>query len=543
MDPRARILAPYTGRIDDHRHRVRRALLLIGLTLLAMVMGFCFAILPSDMAVIPMAPVFLLAAIAIWIAPENDRHLDVPIRKIFFTYLLLSFLIPDYIAMTLPAVGWLSVNRLMMAILLFVSLYGFATSKRMRAETVEVLRVNKVMMWCFLIFFVLQLALGIVIMAGTKWIFGNIFWYYNFILAVWLFRQPGAPRLLVQVILIGAAVQGLYGLYEYHNMAPWWAGRIPYWLQVDPVLLEKILTPKARYGEGVRVGSIYLTALTYAEFIALAMPFAVYGVTFGKRQWARFAGLALIVLMLANGVYTDARSAMVGVIISLLGFTGLWALRRYQRTRADRDLLAPTILFGYPGAALFLLSMIMVHPRLRNMVLGGGEHQASNDAREVQWSMAIDRTLHNPFGYGPGRSGDVLGFKSPSGVTTIDSYPINLLLEYGVLGLVLFAVFFITAFWLAFRTFMLSDDSEETVAGPVAIALLSFIVIKLVLSQQENHYLTFILAGAAMALAWRQKQRLTAEHMAREKAIVAAPIEPAARPLPPRRPLRPIGAH
>ena len=40
--------------------------------------------------------------------------------------------------------------------------------------------------------------------------------------------------------------------------------------------------------------------------------------------------------------------------------------------------------------------------------------------------MAFPKILHHPWGYGAGRSGPTLGFFSPSGQMTVDSYYIRL---------------------------------------------------------------------------------------------------------------------
>ncbi len=271
----------------------------------------------------------------------------------------------------------------------------------------------------------------------------------------------------------------------------------------------------------LRIGSIYATSLTYAEFIAIALPFVIFGLFYGRHLVARIAAFPLIILMLANAIFTNSRSAMVGVLISLFGLVALVTVQRFWKFRHQRDLLGAVLFWSYPAFAALGAVAVLVVPRLRVMVLGGGQHQASNSARSEQWRIAIGRLKENPIGHGHDSAGEVIGYINPAGVPTVDSYYIALLMDYGVLGFIAYGAFFIFAAFLAFRTFVRAETEEERLAGPLAISLTSFIVIKSVLMQQENHYLAFALAGMSAAIAWRQEVRLRAA--ARGEAQPAAP--------------------
>lgn len=532
MDPRARILPPYTRRLDTLSHRMKRVLLIAGLVVLAMFMGLATAILPPQLMFIPAAPVLLLMALALWMAPERELNLDTPIRKCFFVLLCVALVWPDYVAFVLPGLGNASPMRLVMGATFFISIYAFSTSPRVRGEAIETAGNFRPMWICFLIFVVVQALVTIGNGAvDSRWIFTSIFWYYMFILSAWVFRAEGTVRRFFQIVLVCAAIQGFYSLWQYHYMLPIWANHIPSFMRADPALIEHIFAP--HFGRGldtIRVSSIYATALSYAEFLAMALPFALYGVVHGTRMWARIAGVALIALMVSNAVMTDARSAMVGIVIALLGFTGLWSARRFWQYRRQRDLVGPSFLWSYPAMAGAALAAIIVHPRLRTMVLGGSQHQFSDAARETQWSLAIDRAMQNPFGYGPNSAGWALQYTNAAGHGTVDSFGINLLMDYGVLGFITLPLFFALAAGIAMWTYLHADNSEESLAGPVGISLLSFIVIKSQLSQQENISFGFMIAGIAAALAWRQAQRLQREARAKDEVPDPLVVKPVMKP-------------
>lgn len=511
ITPRARILPPYTRRIDDVPHRLRRIGMIAGLTMLGMMMGLMIAILPASMIGIPAAPVLLLMGLALWMAPEQEAWLDGAIYKLFFLFMTISFVWPDYVAFAMPGLGGVSFQRIAMGLVFFTSLYALSTSRRMRGEVGEVLTTFRPLLFCFLAFVCIQalMAFGTG-KVTTRWFYTNIFWYYLFIISAWLFRTEGTPRRFFQIMLIGVAIQGLYGFWENAHAAPLWANHIPPLMSVDPSVQHVLESRTARGGDAPRVKAVYLTPLTYAEFMAFVLPFCLYAMAFGKKLLWRIAALGLFILIFANIYMTDSRSGMVGLVIALLGVTGLWSVRRFWRYRAQRDLVGPAFVWSYPAIALVALAAILVVPPLRVAVLGGSEHVHSNNARDTQWDNALRVLAKNPIGHGPDSAGWTAGTRGTGGQLTIDSYAINLLMDYGVLGFFFYLLFFLIVTGLAIRTFWLSDDSEETLAGPVAVAMVSFLVIKYVLSQQENHYLIFALAGMALALYWRQQQRLKA---------------------------------
>jgi ABC-type multidrug transport system fused ATPase/permease subunit len=535
MDLRARILPPYTQRVDDLRHRLTRLLLAAGLVMLAMFMGLLIAMLPQQMVLIPAVPVLVLMGVALWMLPERDMHLDGKITGLYLVFFAVSLLWPDYVAFVFPGIGWISPMRLTMGLTFFLSLYALSSAPRMRREMLETASHFRPMWLSFIAFFIIQLLLTL----GTarfdnRWVYINIFWYYMFLLTAWLFRQEGVPRRFAQIFPVATAIQGFYGIWEHQYGRPLWADHIPPFMQVDPVLLSTVLSPVSRAGSDVlRITSIYLTSITYAEFIALALPFVIFFMLFGKRLWARLATIPLVVLMLLNAVWTDSRSAMAGIVISLFGIVGLLSVRRYWRLRHQPDLLGAAAFWSFPAIAVAGLAAILAVDSLRVRVLGGAQHQSSNGARSEQWRIALHKLTENPIGHGPFSASEVVHYTNLAGKVTIDSFPIGLLMDYGVAGFLTFSAFFLAAAWLAVRTFMRADDSEEMLAAPVAVALIAFIVIKTVLFQSENHYLAFSLVGLAAALAWRQDQRLKAEAEAAAGARPAAP-EALVRPVRPR---------
>lgn len=501
------ILEPYTRRVDDTRHRVSRVLLYAALITFAMVMGFTVALLPIDFLIVPLIPIILLFALALWMAPDIDPELDGAVRKLFLTFLAIAMVWPDYVAVTMPGIGWLSFARIAMGLSFLFGLYAIATSSRVRATIYDIISQVKPLYWSFLLLFILQWLLAFATASLTgRLLFAQIFWYYVFIVSAWVFAQDKSLRRLFQIMIIGAAIQCVYGLGEWFMQKPIWSDYIPPFMRIDPELLAGILGFTSRAGGQYRIASIYLTSLTYAEAISIMLPFVMHAVFVARQTWLRFAAAALVIFLIVNGHLTDARSATIGSAVGVLGIIGLWGLRRYYTHYKERDIIAPALLSLYGFFVVVLTIGVLFFPRLNRMVFGGVEHAGSTESRDQQWAIAWQRLEANPFGYGPFQAADVVGFRNGE-FLTLDSYYINLLVDYGFVGFILFMGFFIIGFGMAVRCYVLAETEEEKIAAPIAVALLSFVIIKSVLSQTENHYLAYTLVGAVAALHWRQVQR------------------------------------
>ena len=91
------------------------------------------------------------------------------------------------------------------------------------------------------------------------------------------------------------------------------------------------------------------------------------------------------------------------------------------------------------------------------------------------------------------------------GFATIDSYYLTAGLEYGVLGFLIYFGMIFVAIYFAGKHCLSPDPLEDEYALliPASVALVNFVVIKSVFSQQDNHPIIFMLLGMVAALIWR----------------------------------------
>ena len=218
--------------------------------------------------------------------------------------------------------------------------------------------------------------------------------------------------------------------------------------------------------------------------------------------WAA-ADVALLILI----YMTTARLGMVGWIAAH-GFYGfVWTFRRWRRRRSD--LLAVALMVAFPvlGASV-LIGMTSVDA-ITNRTIGGGSTGFSDEGRKDQFRMAPPVIMHNPLGYGAAKGGEALNFRTPSGFLTIDSYVLSVVLDYGIIGFILFYGTMLNTVW---RTSKMAVDEDETdpdihLGLAVAASIVAFLAAKLVLSQEDNHTIYFVLLGMACALQARHRRR------------------------------------
>jgi len=181
----------------------------------------------------------------------------------------------------------------------------------------------------------------------------------------------------------------------------------------------------------------------------------------------------------------------------------------------------------YPAALLTLVMAALFVGRVRTRLLGDGSQSASDAARGDQWALALPKVMKNPFGYGVGTVRENVPYFLPGGKWTIDSYPINLLIEYGIPGFLLFFSFFLIIIAVGVKVYVGAVGRDEQVAGAAAVGLVSFLMTRLILSADGSLELAFGYAGIIFGLWFVQKQRLARQEQQPASSVSALPEDAA----------------
>jgi hypothetical protein len=451
------------------------------------------------------APLAIIALLIIWALPEREQIPDELLVGFFFAFMAAMLLWPDYLAITLPSLPWITAARLIGVPMTLLLLICISQSAAFRSIIKQAMSANPTISKFLLAFTGLAvLSVGFSTspsMSANHLIVALVNWIVVFFVALFVFSRPGNIERFVWLIWGATLFWCVLGYWEWRNSQIPWADHIPWFLAVEDPMVQRVLAGSSRDATGIyRVQGKYVTPLGLAEYMALAMPFILHLVAEGRNWLVRAGALVTLPLVFMIIMATDSRLGAVGFLLSFMFYLLFWSVRRWMHNRDS--IFGPAIALSYPIIfVLFIISTFTVG-RIRNMVWGDGSQDSSSDARTVQMEMGMEHIMQRPWGHGIGRGGETLGFQNGAGILTIDTYYLSILLEVGILGFIVYYGMFLVAIVRGGIRGMAVRDATGLWVIPAVISLANFVIIKSVLSQQEAHPLVFaILAMVAVILA------------------------------------------
>lgn len=486
---------------------IKKLLLYSALIGVAAFYGLLCSILPFSALVVPLVPILILAALILWLLPSIENVDYAPVMVFLLWYAGLTAMWPTYVAVNLPGLPWITPTRFALFGMSLVFIYAYSVSNAARSTFQTVLATSPVIKWAVFIFWV-STTVAIVFSANladslTKYANNQIYWTLLFIVSCVLAYDAKYHRSInniARLLVLGAIVTSLFSLFEFRSERIIWLDYLPSFLKPDPELFERLNMSNSRPGtDTYRVTGNFGNALYYAEALAIVLPFMI-DILVRQKGTIRFllmlAGLAFVAVVI---YLTGSRSGMVGLLLSPMLYMLGSALR--WRQRQPRSLGAAALLFSYPMAVMLLGLLVVFWRRLHVLVIGGGQHQSSTDARATQWNTGFPKFLSHPFGHGPGQSGSALGFYNPGRDNfTVDSYYLTLLMDYGFIGFLAFMMLFLSISAHSARFYFKAEDERQLILLPIAISILNFVIIKAVASTESSMPVVIMLAGFAMGI-------------------------------------------
>jgi hypothetical protein len=489
----------------------RNALFFAALIFVSLVYGLLSAIFPVSFYVYLALPIVIIGALVVWSLPDAGRFPSRWIEALFWGFLYAQLIWPNYIALVLPGLPWITINRLVTAPLAAIFLIALSQSKETRAHIKDILGQSRFVVGCFLTLAVIQvLTLPFAPSIGAslnKFIDAQIQWNLVFIISAYVFAQEGRAKKFFTVYPWLITVLVIVAVFEWRKGGVLWAESIPSFLRANDESTQRMLGGAARAATGIyRVQSIFSTSLNFAEVLGLTTPFLIYWIFYARRVLVRILCIAALAPLFWMILRTDSRLGVVGFFVSFIAFTGIYGVRRWVNLKGD--IAGPAIVLFYPFATALFLVATLVSGRLGAIVWGNGAQQASNEGRKLQWATAMPKIAEWPFGRGTGSGAETLGMYNPAGILTIDSYFLSMLLEYGVIGFIAWLGMWLGGAAQATR-WSFKDGSDEGRMLPIMAAwLVSFVVIKGVLSQEDSHGLAYMMLGMVVGMSWRAAQRV-----------------------------------
>jgi hypothetical protein len=494
------VLVPY-----QTTRRLRLALALGALMAFCFFYGFFFSVLIPNLLPVLCFPLVLVSLLVIWVLPDVKNGPTRALAGLFYATFIGLIVWPNYLAIALPGLPWITVLRLTSFPMNFILLICVSTSAEFRTTLQKSLRALPAIPILLAAFVAIQF-LSIFLshdmsLSIQKFVIAQTTWTASFFVAAYVFTKPGLFKKWIVALWAMAIFVSLLAIWEYHLRKLPWAGHIPAIFQIDDDAVNAILAGNMRaYTNIYRAQSVFSTPLGLAEYLALTLPFVLHFTTGAFSKTTRLLATISIPILLVACFLTNAKLGMVGSLAGILLYVFTWAYQNWARHK--HSLVAAATLFSYPAAIGAIIAALLFVRRFQVMILGtDGSHTASTNARIDQYHAGFQKFLHWPFGYGIGMGAATInpGF---SGRITIDTYYLSVLLEYGIAGFVVYYGMFAIAIYEGGKRVFLVKTLNETRGFllPLSISLIVFIIIKSVFSQQDNHPVVFMMLGAMMAL-------------------------------------------
>lgn len=503
------VLRPYTRKVGG-RWRLTAGLFLLALLCFAcLIWGFFFALTVPYFLPPFVGPIGVLALLVIWALPDTKRAPTGAIALLFFAFFLSNVLWPNYLALTLKGLPWITTTRLFGFPLAILTLICISTSPEFRGRIAAALQATP-LIWKLTTAFAVIMALTCVFAKHPAdsinlMISYQISWILIFFVSCYVFLSPGAIERWALLLWGACIVLCVIGVWENKLGHVPWADHIPSFLAVGDEFVQRVLQGARRLGVGAyRVQANQSTSLGLAEILALATPFAIHFMASDKypRALRIVAGVSIPAFFYVI-LLTDARLGVVGFFLSVLMYVFAWSVLRWRYVK--NSLLGPALTIAYPLMAVGFLALSFLWQRLRVVMWGGNEASSSSQARVDQYSEGIPLVLSHPWGYGVGMGASALGYTNGAGTLTIDTYYLAVALDYGVLGfLVYYAALLATIYYAARAIYSVDLKSrEDALLIPTCIALTAFFVIKSIFSQPQNHPVAFMMMAIVTVVAYR----------------------------------------
>ncbi|MCJ2180038.1 O-antigen ligase family protein [Novosphingobium album (ex Hu et al. 2023)] len=469
--------------------------------------GLAVGGLPSNLIVVPLLPLVALTLVIIWVLPENSRPPTRFMGVTFFAYFVAVVVWPYYLAIQLPGLPLIEIRRLFIALSILGFLVSYSISQRFRQDLLDISRTSSrevKLIWIFVVFQALAVVFSVDVKGSIPTFVKNqLGWTAVFFIVAYVMSKPGNMDRFANIIRCLAVFLAVLGYFELRNQGLLWANHIPWFLKVSDPAMQNLLSPMFRAGE-YRVAGPFSTSLSYAEFMAMTMPFFLHAMFEGKKLYWRAIAVLCNILVFYGILLTQARVGIVGALTAHGVYFAAWTIRKWQQERTN--IIASVLLFVMPLALVLSAAAVLTVPRLRIMTLGGGEHAASTAGRVEQMKAAIPLIIKRPVvGYGPGEGAGVLGYRNPAGELSIDSYILAAALNYGLLGFIVMAAMY---GMFAFKGVRVGQASkgETSLAIPAATGIAVWLVAKIVLAQEDNVSVVYMFMGVVAGAAYRVQQ-------------------------------------
>jgi hypothetical protein len=489
----------------------QKVTLACAVTLFCLIYGAAFALFVPFLLAPLIVPFLFLTLMVIWALPNSLNVAEYILTPLLYILFLAIVLWPSYLAVAIPNLPRITIVRLIGVTLTIFALLSLSTSNKFKSQLSIVMQSCKIL--CTVIIMLAVIETGSILFSGNKsnslnvYITDTINSTVVFFVACYSFSSAGKAKSFAGLLCIMAFCLSLIAFWEQRIGHLPWLGHIPSFLQINDPTISRILAGTARQGKGHRTQATFTTSLGLAEYLGLCMPFLFFFAIEASTKVVKVASLCSIPLVLLATVTTQARTGLLGIAVAVFFYPVLWVFLEWRKNKnsfAIYALMASSPVFLAAG-----LATALTVPGIRIRLLGGGGEQGSGEARVVQMHMGLPKVLTHPWGYGIGQGAEVLGYTNADGLLSIDSYPLRELLEFGIIGFIVWICIYLAALYYAVIGAKNSKSGDEfRIFMPITVVILSYLLMKINFAQEDNQPVIYVIFGMLTAMFYRQRKAL-----------------------------------
>jgi len=460
---------------------------------LGFILGLASVALPPAGA---LGIVAVAALLLLWALPEFRSPPSIWVRRLFYAMIVVDLCIPFYYTIELESLPWISMRRIVTFPLIVVSALAIAGSGKVRTKLAEAAGASRTIV-CGAIAFYASIVLSLpfsINPSGSVAQFSDatLIWFIPLLTVIQVINGERDVERLVRVLCVCAVFVTALGIIEFRLQHRFLVDIVPGWLLDKDYLADADLSS---FRNGMyRASSVYTVSLSFGEYEAMMAPFGLYYFFHGGCWRDKAFGVVTFVTACAGIFVSGARGAYMAVLLATAVFVALYSVRT---ARFEPRSLTPAVV-ALASIVVFavVIALVIFWQRAHNLVLGDGMSAYSDQARYDQWELAKPQIVKSPlFGQGFAQGAHIVGYHTPGGFPTIDSYVISLLVETGLFGFLSFAAILLMSIWTSAQLYLSKNVALSALMGAFTCSFVGFGFYRLALSQRENHTAFFVMVG------------------------------------------------
>ncbi len=250
----------------------------------------------------------------------------------------------------------------------------------------------------------------------------------------------------------------------------------------------------------------------YGSYLIVLITIAMVYLRFARQYASRYVLIGITGLGLINLLYTYSRGAWLGFVVTIIALLALLVRQGLYRklTRETRTIVLSALI------AVSVVSAGMVYAigdnqTLQNIVFHSSDQSvaASSDAVRISyWQQSLNQIAENPLGSGPGTAGPTSIHGSEININ--ENYYLQLAIELGVIGLLIFLSIIVMVFWRLWQWSTKSPIAAALMASFVGLAVTNMFAH--IWMYEAVAYTWWGLAGLFIVLGEQPKKKKSKRH-------------------------------